>query len=363
MFVSFNDGGDWQSLQLNLPPVPITDLTIRQNNLVAATQGRGFWVLDDLFVVQQASEGIADKPLHVFTPTTTFMLPGAPSADRFEGKNPSRDVPLYYFIRDEVEGELSIDILDEAGSVIRHISSAESDHDRCRIANMDPRRPFEIKYPPTEKGLNKWGWNLRRENLRCIPDINIFAGFGGARVVPGRYRARIQIGEHQETVEFSVEQDRRSRASAAETMEWGERLQEVSALMNDVLARLHDLRAAREQIKKLTLDQADQEEMQRMGGAATSAIDAWEARITQLKHQTYEDEDAWETMLDGQLRFLLDVIDGTGAPVTDGAMTRLSDLKAEWQIRLEELSEISDQHLRPINTWARQHGIDYVRVP
>ncbi len=363
LFVSFNDGGDWQSLQLDLPPVPITDLTIRQNNLVAATQGRGFWVLDDLFVVQQASEDLADKSLHVYTPPTTLMLPGAPSAGKFEGKNPSRDVPLYYFIRDEVEGELSIDILDGDGSVIRRLSSEESDHDRCRIANMDPRRPFEIKYPPTKKGLNKWGWNLRRENIRCIPDINIFAGFGGTRVVPGQYRARIQIGEHHDTVEFTVKQDPRSRASAADTREWGERLQEASTLMNDILARLHDLRTAREQIKALMSDRADDEDMQRMGGAAISVIDVWEARITQLKHQTYEDEDAWETMLDGQLRFLLDVIDGTGAPVTDGAMTRLSDLRAEWQIRLEELSDISDQHLRPINNWVRQQGIDFVRVP
>ena len=68
-------------------------------------------------------------------------------------------------------------------------------------------------------------------------------------------------------------------------------------------------------------------------------------------------------MLDGLLRFLLDVIDRTGPPVTDGAMTRLADLSAEWQVRLEELAAISDQHITPINTWARQEGIDHVRVP
>jgi hypothetical protein len=103
--------------------------------------------------------------------------------------------------------------------------------------------------------------------------------------------------------------------------------------------------------------------IQRMGRAAVSAIGGWEVRITQVKHQTYEDEDAWETMLDGQLRFLLDVIDHTGPPVTDGAMTRLADLKSEWQALLEELGEISDQHIAPINTWARDKGINHVRVP
>ena len=152
------------------------------------------------------------------------MLPGAPEADKFEGKNPSRDVPFYYFIRDEVEGELSIDILDDTGRVIRHYSSEESDHDRCRIGNMDPRRPFEIKYPATKQGLNKWGWNLRSENIRCIPDIPLFAGFNGPRVVPGRYRARFQMGEDEDTVEFTVAQDPRSPASDADIREWGARL-------------------------------------------------------------------------------------------------------------------------------------------
>ncbi len=363
LFVSFNDGGDWQSLRLNLPPVPITDLTIRQNNLVVATQGRGFWVLDDLFVVQQASEDLAAKALHVYTPQTTHMLPRVPEAGEFEGKNPSRDVPFYYFIRDEIEGELSVDILDGTGRVIRHYSSEESDHDRCRIGNMDPRRPFEIKYPSTKQGLNKWGWNLRNENIRCIPDIPLFAGFNGPRVVAGQYRARIQIGEYEDTVEFTIDQDPRSPASDADTREWGARLDEVSALMNDILTHLHDLRTAREQIQALMSDQADEDELQRMGRAAVSEIGLWEAHITQLKHETYEDEDAWETMLAGQLRFLMDVIDSTGAPVTDGAKTRLTDLKAEWQTRQAELSRISDEHLRPINTWAQQQGIDHVRVP
>jgi len=95
MFVSFNDGGDWQSLHLNLPPVPITDLKIRQGNLVAATQGRGFWVIDDLFVVRQAAGDLADKALHVYVPDTTHMISGGGGSGIFEAKNPSHAVPLY----------------------------------------------------------------------------------------------------------------------------------------------------------------------------------------------------------------------------------------------------------------------------
>ena len=133
--------------------------------------------------------------------------------------------------------------------------------------------------------------------------------------------------------------------------------------MNDILTKLHDLRVAREQIEALMSDHPNEDQLHSMGEAAVSEIGAWAARITQLKHETYEDEDAWETMLAGQLRFLMDVIDRTGAPVTDGAMTRLADLKAEWQTRQEELRRISDERIRPINMWAQQQGVDHVRVP
>jgi hypothetical protein len=151
--------------------------------------------------------------------------------------------------------------------------------------------------------------------------------------------------------------------SDADVREWGARLEEVSTLMNDILTHLHDLRVAREQIEALMSDHPEEDRLHSMGEAAVSEIGGWEARITQLKHETYEDEDAWETMLAGQLRFLMDVIDRTGAPVTDGAMTRLADLEAEWQTRQEELRKISDERIGPINQWAQQKGVNHVRVP
>lgn len=362
MFVSFNDGDDWQSLQLNLPPVPITDLQIRHDNLIAATQGRAFWVLDDLFTVRQAAQNIADKSLHVYSPDTVYMFGGSDSAGDLEGENPSSDVQLYYYLREEMDSPLSIDIIDTSGQVVRHFSSEESDHDRCRIGNMDPRRPFEIEYPTTDKGLNKWGWNLHRESIRCIPDIALFAGFNGPKVLPGDYRARLSIGDFEETVDFTLTKDPRSTASDAEVSEWGARLTEVSELMSTILTRLDGLRMARDQIQGLMDGNHGDDEIRETGGVAIERISAWEARITQLKHQTYEDEDGWETMLAGQLRYLLDVIDDTGAPVTEGAVSRLHDLQDEWSAREAELRSITEENLQPINAWAREKGVNHVRL-
>ncbi len=145
--------------------------------------------------------------------------------------------------------------------------------------------------------------------------------------------------------------------------DWGSRLTEVSELMSIILTRLDDLRAAQDAIQGLMDANEEDEEIRESGRVAIERIAAWEAKITQLKHQTYEDEDGWETMLAGQLRYLLDVIDNTGAPVTDGAVTRLHDLQAEWAAREAELVRITEENLRPINAWAREKGVNHVRLP
>ena len=360
MFVSFNDGDDWQSLHLNLPPVPITDLQIRQGNLVASTQGRGFWVIDDLFVIRQAAQGSDKKPLHVVAPATTYMISGGGGGGTFEGKNPARDVPLYYHLRDESDEPLSIEILDSEGQVIRTYSSEESDHDRCRISNMDPRRPFEIKHAETSQGMNRWGWDMRSEGVPCISDIALFRGFGGVTVAPGRYSARVKVGDAEETVAFNIALDPRLTANEADIADWVRRLDEVKQMLVGSLQGLDGLRTSRSQIETLMADFSSDTDLQEMGTAALAAIAEWESRITQLKHKTYEDEDAWETMLAGQLRFLLQVIDGTGPPVTAGAMNRLRDLSAEWASRRGELQSIANNHIAPINEWAKAHQVEHV---
>ncbi len=363
IYVSYNDGKDWQSIQLNLPVVPVTDLTIRQDNLVAATQGRAFWVLDDLSILRQAKPGIEKDALHVYTPPTVTMGLGGGSGDSFSGKNPAYGAQIYYFIRDEQDGPLSIDILDSNNNVVRHYSSEESDYDRCLLGNEDPRRPLTLKYPGTNKGLNKWSWNLRSNELHCIDDIALFAGFDGPTVAPGPYQARVRIGDAEQTVSFRVNKDTRTTATTAEITDWAVRLTEVQALMNDILISLDTARKARSQINTLMEDYPDQGDLQKAGERAVGKINAWEALITQLKHETYEDEDAWESMLAAQFRYLIDVIDETGAPVTGGAMERLADLKAEWETRRAELQEITDNDIRPLNTWAQEKGINYVVIP
>lgn len=363
MFVSFDDGDNWQSLDLNLPPVPITDLTIRQGNLVAATQGRGFWILDELTLIQQANEGIGDKAVHLFTPSPTPMIRGGGKPGANEGKNPPRGAVLSYYLAEEHEGPLTIEITDENGDVVRTYSSEEGDFERCIISNMDQRIPFEVHYPTTNAGMNQWTWNMRHDGLNCIADVKLFAGFGGASVTPGRYNARVAIGDAESTAEVVLLPDPRVDATAEDYEFLQARLAEVTTLLNSLLDRLGEVRKARAQAEALLGEFPDAQDLQAAGKSAIERLTEWENEVTQVNYGTYEDEDSMPPMLDVHVRHVLDVIDEAGAPVSSGSLQRLADLQAQWRERQAELAAINATDIAAMNEWARENDVAYVAPP
>ena len=369
IYVSFDDGDHWQSLDLNLPPVPITDLTIRQSDLVAATQGRAFWVLDDLSALRQARNNLADKPLHIFTPGPVEMIKGGEPSEAPEdkippkGKNPPRGVVLHYHIRDEHEVPLTIEITDSEGHSVRSYSSEEGDFERCIIGNMDQRLPFEVEYPPKEQGANKWVWDMRRHGLHCIDDIRLFDGFAGAYVMPGTYQARISIGDAEDTVTLTLVADRRVEAGSRDFAEVEQRVDEMTALMNELLDGLVGIRKSRAQIQALMTNFPDAEPLQESGGNAVERLSAWEGKVVQVEFETYEDEDNLPSKLVTQVRHLLDVIDDAGPPVAAGALERLADLKAEWADLEAELGEISASDIAAVNNWASTNTVPHISPP
>jgi photosystem II stability/assembly factor-like uncharacterized protein len=362
MFVSFDGGESWQSLDLNLPPVPITDLTIRQGNLVAATQGRGFWVLDDLTVLQQANDDLTEKAVHLFTPRPTPMIRFG-SGGAGVGKNPPTGAVLSYYIAEEHDGPLTIEITGADGTVVRNYSSEEGDFERCILGNMDQRLPFEVHYPPKKQGLNQWTWDMRRNGLHCIDDVKLFAGFGGGAVIPGEYRVRIEIGGIESSADLTLLPDPRGNATPADYTFLDQKLGEATDLLNELLTRLDAVRKARMQIKALIEDHGDATELRTAGESAIRRLTDWEDLVTQTQYGTYEDEDSMPPMLDVHIRHLLDVLDGAGAPVSAGSLQRLEDLKVQWRERTQELEDITASDIAGVNAWARDHGALHVSPP
>ena len=215
VFVSFNDGDKWQPLQLNLPPVSMRDLVVHNDDLIVATHGRGFWVLDDITPLRQITEQTVESKVYLFRPADVFVIP-QPSEN---GTPQPRDEPLAenqpygaifdYYLKSDSKEPVVLEILNPAGETIRRYSS----EDKITPVNPDTLDipAFWVKTPPTVStaaGMHRWVWDLRP-----TPPANTGAsgGFrrGAAVVLPGIYTVKMTVGAKSYTQTLNVKTDPR----------------------------------------------------------------------------------------------------------------------------------------------------------
>ncbi|MEO6348041.1 MAG: glycosyl hydrolase, partial [Aquaticitalea sp.] len=195
LYISTDDGAFWQKLQLGLPIVPINDLVIHDNDLVAATAGRGFWIFDDLGGLQNISAN--KKAIQIFKPKDTYRIFGG-SIDTSTpglGQNPKQGVTFDYYLEKALDSlELKLEVL-EQNKVIRTYTNQKS-----KDFKSWPGGPSAPEVLPSKKGYNRFTWNFERDPLPSIDNIFLLGGNSGSRVAPGSYTLRLTLeGNNSET--------------------------------------------------------------------------------------------------------------------------------------------------------------------
>jgi photosystem II stability/assembly factor-like uncharacterized protein len=231
MYVSLDDGDNWQSLQLNLPNTSYRDIAFAGNDMIVGTYGRGLWVLDDYAVLRQLTPAVAAEPVHLFKPdpttryrrNTNYDTPFPPETPH--APNPPEGMMIYYSLADVPSGEVTIDILDSAGARLRHLSSvAESP---VKEAARPPNPSFwlaQLHALPVAAGLNRANWDLRLDPPPAFAhtfEINANPGLTpaspeGILVPPGTYTVKLTAAGHTYTQTATVTRDPRSPATAAD---------------------------------------------------------------------------------------------------------------------------------------------------
>src|SRR5207253_3255764 len=217
VFVSFNDGEQWQPLQLNLPTVSMRDLVIHGDDLIVATHGRGFWVLDDITPLRQITDDVLKADAYLFRPADAVKVPppsenGTPQPrDEPLAENPPYDAIIDYYLKSAATGPVTLEILDPAGATIRRYSSA----DRATPVNPDTLDIPAFWRPtpeplPASPGMHRWVWDLR-PTPTGEPARGGGGGFAGraAGVLPGSYTVKLTVGGKSYTQPLSVLMDPR----------------------------------------------------------------------------------------------------------------------------------------------------------
>ena len=351
--VSFDDGESWQSLQLNLPVVPITDLKVqaRDNDLVAATQGRAFWILDDLSPLQQMSEaGDADVSVHLFAPRPAYRVQqGGRGSPSNVGKNPPNGA-IVDFIVAEVDDETTakLEILDAAGETIRtYATDAEQDDDKLEI----------------EAGMNRTSWDLRHETPESVSGLYIFGSLRGRKVVPGTYQVKLTVRDETRTQPFEVVKDPRVDTTLADFETQDRLLAEIEETVSALHGSVNRLRDVREQIEDF-VSRAKEEEG---GGAIEEAGDALVEKLTEvedalIQKRTVDGQTVinFPSRLNHHFTYLRGAVDGSEVGVIDGARERYGDLKAQWDEQNAKLDPLLGAELDAFNTLVREKAIPLV---
>ena len=246
VFVSFDDGAHWQPLQLNLPVTPIHDLAVKDDDLVAATHGRSFWVLDDLTPLRQANAQSAAVDVILYQPQTALRLHYPEEFDKRQpvGDNPPPGAIIDYYFRTAPKGDVTVDILDSSGNVVRHLSSKEKKE--SEQPPEWPDRVERVKTIPANEGMNRFAWDLRYDDPIQIPGA-FYASTGpkGALALPGDYQVKLTVGGKSQTVPLHLAIDPRKKGQEAA-------LQRQFALAMQANDRMSQLHKAVNEIRDLT---------------------------------------------------------------------------------------------------------------
>ena len=210
VFVSFDDGQHWQSLQLNLPRSPIHDLVVKGDDLVVATHGRSFWILDDVAPLRQMAAASAASAAFLYAPETGYRLyyPDEVDARPPAGENPPAGILIDYYLSSQPTGTITIDILDAKGSEVRHLTSLKSTKIEQPPEWPDQVHPTET-LPPLQ-GMNRFVWNLRYNDPVQIPGA-FYAGLPprGPIALPGKYTIKLTYNGQTQTVPLIIAADPR----------------------------------------------------------------------------------------------------------------------------------------------------------
>ncbi len=397
LHVSFDNAAHWHTLQLNMPVVPITDLTTRQGDLVASTQGRGLWILDDLSPLRQWS-GVShtveedpaaasaedacglEKGFHLYRPRPAHRLPALGSELPNSGENPPQGAILYYQVcaelaaslqpSDDIEAnskpEMALEILDDTGRPIRRFSSRQAEIDA--IDPPPPPQDFgygKPTYLPTKAGLNRFVWDLQGEEVRRLDDLFVL-GAKTYRVVPGTYSVRLTAGAQRIEQYLEVLPDPRQDAPLEEFVEQQDLVRNIWRRVDDIhrsVARLRDVASQVEALVERTADDARLADIGRLGQALLQRIEAWEESLVQRQQQTFQDVINFPNRLNAQYLFLLQAIDSSDPPLGQGARQRWMDLEEEWLQHKIEMEKIYALDLAAFNQRVAELQIPAVLVP
>ncbi len=367
IYVSFDDGAHWQSLKLNMPTAPIHDLVIKDDDLAVATHGRSFWILDDLSPLRQLNDQIAKADVHLFTPRPTYRLRGGGWwRPQFAGENPPPGAILYYYLKNEQKDEITLEILDPQGNVVRKFSSREEKVEGRPL----PERPGRDDDPdrlPAKAGMHRVVWDLRYELPELVPNAIYDMGRpSGPLAVPGSYQAKLTVAGKSYTAPLEVKLDLRVNTTQAELdkqLALGLQVRDLLGQAHGSVLEIRNLRAQLDALRKRLAGHPRGAAILAAAETIEKKMAPVEAELIEVKARSSQDMCNYPTKLNSKIAWLSDVVDSADRAPTRQAYEFTEEMRTRVNAQIEAWKQIVARDVAALNETIRRENIPALTLP
>jgi photosystem II stability/assembly factor-like uncharacterized protein len=358
MYISYDDGANWKPFQLNLPVVPITDLAIKNNDLIVGTQGRSIYILDDLSVVQQKNADILNKNLHVFNVNPAYRMPGGGRRGGGSfgggslvnaGMNPPNGVVFNYYMKNVTDStKISIDIRDKNNKSIKIFSTSSK----------------ENKIDVT-KGMNQFEWDMNYPVAERVEGLILWNGFvGGPKAAPGNYFAKFKSGNDSTEVSFTILPDPNYKTSQAEYDEQFNHLITIRDKSSEIMKAIKNIREVRQQMNDFSTRVGKDlpKEVKQQIDTVNKQMTAVEDALHQTKAKSGQDVLNFPIRLDDKLSSIYNAASAGQSGLSKQSKDAYAELVPLIDEQLNKLKKIMSEDVAKLNQLIHEKTLPVIGV-
>jgi len=350
MYISFNDGKNWKPFQLNLPIVPITDLTIKDNNLIVATQGRSVWMIDDLSVIHQLYDADLSKNM-LFKPKDSYrMRGGSRKGSKTSGTNHPNGVITYFNLKDFKEDDkVSLTYFDTKGDTIKTYS------------NKDKKNKLKV-----EKGANQFVWNMTYDGAERLKGMILWwASLQGPRAIPGTYNVSLNVNDEEQSQPFTILADPRAESTLADMQKQFAFIKDVNKTMDEAHKSIKKIRKINKQLSSFQKQYKDDETVKDLVEKAKTLeeqLSNIEKELYQTKNKSGQDPLNFPIKLTNKLGHLNSLVSmGDFAPTVQDIAVK-DELSKKIKTQLDAFNTILHDEVKAFNSAFNTKQLNYLFV-
>jgi photosystem II stability/assembly factor-like uncharacterized protein len=352
MYISYDDGANWESFQLNLPIVPITDLAVKDEFLIVATQGRSFWIIDDLTLLRQAFADVKNQDIHLYKPKPTYLMGGYQAKpNRTMGQNHASGVVVNYFLKSKPDSNevVKLRFLDAKGEEIVTYATDSKDY------------KLEAK-----DSTNQFNWNMRYKGAEKFDGMILWwAGLQGPQATPGKYWVELVVGDDSTKQEFELLPDPRSEATPEDYVAQFSFLKSVVEKVDETHKAIKAMRSYTSAINDLVASMPKDSALNAVKDSAkaiTKDLSAIEKTLYQTKNRSGQDPLNFPIRLNNKLAHLNSIGTVGNFKPTDQMVTFKNEVTEKIDAALEKFHTIEEERIPAFNTLVKASPIEPVPI-